>query len=141
MVCIKQEEDSLRGDWYLLFKKDFEFIGVQINEYHIRRTPKEEYKQEIMKLIRISAFTYFMNCKETHSKLDPIHYEKFEVQKYLCSKSINNKYKKLLYLLCSRCFDAKSNFKKLFKNNQNCRFGCLVTEDQNHIFKNCQILN
>ena len=71
-----------------------------------------------MKLIRTSAFTYFMNCK-----------------------LINNKHKKLLYLLRSRCFDAKYNFKKLFKNNLKCRFGCLVTEDQNHIFKNCQILN
>ena len=38
----------------------------------------------------------------------------------------------------SRCFDAKSNFRKLFKNNPFCRFGCLVQEDQNHIFKNCQ---
>ena len=56
----------------------------------------------------------YTNCKETHSKLDPTHYEKF---------------------------DAKSNFKKLFKNNLNCRFGCLVTEDQNHIFKSCQVLN
>ena len=104
-------------------KKDFVFIGAQINEDHIRKTPKEEYKKEIMKLIRTSAFTYCMNCKETHSKLDPIHYEKFEVQKYLCtyvhmyicSKLINNKHKKLLYLLRSRCFDAKYNFKKLFK--------------------------
>ena len=38
----------------------------------------------------------------------------------------------------SRCFDAKSNFRKLFKNNPFCRFGCLVQEDKNHIFKNCQ---
>ena len=42
-----------------------------------------------MKLIRTSAFTYFMNCKNNHSKLDPIHYEKFEVQNtYAASQSI-----------------------------------------------------
>ena len=99
-----QKEDSHRGDWYLLLQKDFDFIGVKMNEDHIRNIQKEDDKKEIMKLIRISAFTYFMNYKETHSKLNPIHYDKLEVQKYLRRNIINNKEQKLLYLLGSSCF-------------------------------------
>ena len=94
-----------------------------------------------MKQIRSSAFTYFMNLKETHTKLDSVQYNKLEFQQYLGSKLLTNKEKTLLYLLRSRCHDAKSNFKKLFKNNLNCRFGCLAQEDQAHIFKNCHKIN
>ena len=112
-----------------------------MNEDTISRTPKEEYKKQIMKQIRKSASSYFVNLKETHTKVDSVHYDKLEIQKYLGSKELTNKEKKLLYLMRSRCFDAKSNFKKLFKNNPFCRFGCLVQEDQDHIFKNCPKLN
>ena len=102
-----------------------------MNEEQISRTPKDEYKTCIMKHIRKSAFTYFINLKETHTKLDSVHYDNLEMQRYLGSKLLSNKEKKLLYLLRSRCFDAKANFKeKLFKDNLYCRFGCLVQEDQ-----------
>ena len=137
-VYMKQKEDPLKGDWFTLLEKDFSFLGINMNEENIRKTPKEQYKKDIMKPIRSSAFTYFMNLKETHTKLDSIHYNKLELQGYLRSKALTNKEKKLLYLLRSRCFDAKSNFKKLYKNNPYCRFGCLFHEDQIHIFKNCQ---
>ena len=112
-----------------------------MDEEKIARTPKEQYKTEILKQIRKSAFTFFMNLKETHTKLDSVNYDKLETQKYLGSKLLTNKEKQLLYLLRSRCYDAKSNFKKIFKNNIKCRFGCLVPEDQAHIFKNCPKLN
>ena len=140
-VYNKQKKEPLKLDWYTLLEKDFTFLGISMDEEKISRTPKEVYKTEILKQIKKSAFTYFLNLKETHSKLDSVHYDTLETQKYLGSKLINNKEKKLLYLLRSRCYDAKSNFKKLFKNNLKCRFGCLVPEDQAHIFENCQILN
>ena len=31
-IYIKQTEDSTPGDWYLLLKKDFEVIGVDMDE-------------------------------------------------------------------------------------------------------------
>ena len=41
-IYIKQTEDSTPGDWYLLLKKYFEFIGVDMNEEEIKNTPKDE---------------------------------------------------------------------------------------------------
>ena len=140
-VYRKQKEEPTKGDWFTLLEKDFGFLGIAMNEEQIKRTPKEQYKKEIMKQIRSSAFTYFMNLKETHTKLDSVQYNKLEFQQYLGSKLLTNKEKTLLYLLRSRCYDAKSNFKKLFKNQLNCRFGCLAQEDQAHIFKNCHKIN
>ena len=51
----KQKEDNIKGDSYLLLIKDFDFIWVDMNEEYIR-TPKEDYKNIIMKLIQSAAF-------------------------------------------------------------------------------------
>ena len=64
-----------------------------MNEDTISRTPKEEYKKQIMKQIRKSASSYFVNLKETHTKVDTVHYDKLEIQKYLGSKELTNKEK------------------------------------------------
>ena len=95
-VYNKQKEEPLKGDWYTLLEKDFNFLGISMNEEQISRTPKDEYKTLVMKHIRKSAFTYFLNLKETHTKLDSLHYDSLEIQRYLGSKLLSNKEKKLL---------------------------------------------
>ena len=95
-VYNKQKEEPLKLDWYTLLEKDFTFLGTSMDEEKISRTPKEVYKTEILKQVRKSAFTYFLNLKETHSKLDSVHYDTLETQKYLGSKLINNKEKKVI---------------------------------------------
>ena len=137
----KQQEDCVKGDWLKLLEKDFKFIGVEMNEEKIRSTPKDIYKKEIKQLIDKAAFSYFIELKNTHKKIKDIHYEALKIQPYLQSKLLNIKEKELLYSLRSHCHQSKFNFKKLFKNNINCRFGCKETEDQIHIFTNCVPLN
>ena len=78
-----------------------------MNEDYISRTPKEDYKNVIMKLIKNAAFQYFNKLKETHKKLDQVEYKELKMQKYLGSKLLSNKEKKLLYLLRSRCYNVK----------------------------------
>lgn len=43
-IYCKQKEDPLKGDWFSILKKDFEFIGIELNERDIANTPKSEYK-------------------------------------------------------------------------------------------------
>ena len=45
---------------------------------------------------------------------------------------------KLMTLLRSKCYQAKSNFRKLLKDNLNCSLGCNKVETQYHIFEECQ---
>ena len=134
----KQKEEYIKGDWFQLLIKDFEFIGIQMDENYIKATPKSVYKKHIKSLIRKAAFKYFMDLKRTHSKLDKIQYQELKIQPYLQSKSLNNKDTELIYNLRSNCYQVKMNFKKMHKNNLKCRFGCLTNEDQNHIFSECQ---
>ena len=53
---------------------------------------------------------------------------------------MNKKEKKVLYILRSRCYEAKSNFKNMHKYDTQCRFCCLTEEDQNHALLECQPL-
>ena len=55
-IYCKQKEDPLKGDWFSILKKDFKFIGIELNERDIANTPKSEYKIKIRKLVEKTAF-------------------------------------------------------------------------------------
>ena len=101
-----------------------------MDEEKISRTAKEQYKTEIKQLIQKAAFKYFTDIQSTHKKIRNIQYEALNIQTYLVDKSFSQKERKLLYLLRLHCHKSKFNFKKLFKNEILCRFGCSKIEDQ-----------
>ena len=136
-IYFKQKEEPIKGNWFQLLKKDFEFIEIDLNEEKIMQTSKSEYKSEIKALVHKATFKYFMNKKKNHSKLDEIKYTKLQLQPYLSSSVINNKQKELLYILRSKCHNSKKNFKKLNRNNLFCALGCSTNEDQIHVFTQC----
>ena len=53
----------MKGDWYNLLMKDFQFIGIDMDEDEISRTSKEEYKKKIKLLLQKAAFEYSMKLK------------------------------------------------------------------------------
>ena len=69
MSYTKQREDPLKGDWFELLKKYFKFIGLEINEKEIAKTPKIEYKKQIKKLVEKAALQYMLNVKNGLSKI------------------------------------------------------------------------
>ena len=74
----KQKENYVKGDWFELLVRDFEFIEKDINEKEISEMPKDAYKKKIKVLINKAVFKFFMNIKETQSKLDGVTYSKLE---------------------------------------------------------------
>ena len=42
-VYLKQEDSPCKGDWILLVRKDFEFIGEEINYSFMKNTSTEDY--------------------------------------------------------------------------------------------------
>ena len=52
----KQKQQPTPGDWFQLLKKDFAFIGEEIDESMIMSTPKNEYKEKIKEKITRAAF-------------------------------------------------------------------------------------
>ena len=137
-IYYKQKEESVKGDWYKLILKDFEFMEIDLNEEEIISTPKEQYKKKIKQLVEKAAFKQFMAEKVQLSKLNEVTYEKLTIQPYLTSRKFNNKERNLLYALRSRCHASKLNFRKMYKNDLKCTFGCPDPEDQRHTFTNCR---
>ena len=121
-IYLKKKEESANGDWIKLLEKDFLFIECEMDEETIAATPKETYKKNIKNMINKSAFKYFMQIKETHSKLDQLEYTELKIQPYLKSLAINNKEKELLFNIRSKSHHSKDNFRKLYRNNLNCSF-------------------
>ena len=65
----KQKLEPLKGDWIQLLKNDFEFMGVEVDEHEIMKTPKNVYRQKIKSLIRNSAFKELTEKKNSLSKI------------------------------------------------------------------------
>ena len=79
--------------------------------------------------------------QQKESKIKDITYEQLELKEYLKHEMFSKQEKELLVEIRSKCYNAKSNFKKRHLNRTDCSFGCPETEDQKHIFLNCPKLN
>ena len=95
----------------------------------------------IKKLIQKAAFKYFLKEKERHSKLNEITYSELRIQPYLVDNRFTKEERDLMISLRSRCHDSKNNFKKLYKNDIYCRYGCKSIESQIHLLTQCITLS
>ena len=101
-------------------------------------TSKSVYKTKIKGLVNKAAYQYFLNLKETNSKLYETVYSRFELQPYLKTKLLDQNQKELLYCLRSKCHSSKINLRKLHRGTLQCIFHCAIDEDQRHAFTTCQ---
>ena len=104
----------------------------------IKKIPKETYKKIVKNLVEKAALKTYVAKKETHQKIRHLEYERLELKPYLKSNEFSGKERKLLTLLRSRCHPARNDFKKMYKNQIKCNFGCDEVEDQEHIFMRCE---
>ena len=137
----KQKQDSFKGDWFQLIKQDFAFMGIDMNEDEMKKTPKEIYRKKIKTLVNKAAFQELLEEKKKLSKIKNINYDSYDIQPYLKSNVFTSEERNLLYALRSRMHPAKLNFKKMHSNNLYCSYGCLANEDQRHLFQECSRLD
>ena len=137
-VYQKQEESSCKGDWVLLVRKDFEFIGENMDQRFILHTSKEDYNKYIKTKVQNAAFKSYLVLKEqSKTKMKHLKYDKLAIQNYLVSDLFSIEEKRLLSSLRSMCYPAKMNFRKMNKGNLKCSFLCNEDETQMHIFQEC----
>ena len=75
--------------------------------------------------------------KQRNTKLNEVKYSDLKPKPNLKDHMFSKEERTLLTSLRSRCYNAKSNFKKLYKNYLNCMLGCDLLEIQNHVFTQC----
>ena len=136
-VYVKQKEEAVKGDWYKLIESDFKFIGEDFDENSLKMKTKSEFKRWVNVKVRKAAFALYIEEMKGLSKIKTLEYTKLEVQEYLTSAMFNKQERQLLIDLRSKCHQSKENFRKLYKNNIKCRFGCDKDENQRHVFTEC----
>ena len=112
------------GDFIDLVKNDFETIGWKITEEEIRNLSKQNFKKIVKSKISNAAFIYLKDMKKTHSKMNNVHYDKFEISKYLNSPLFSRNDRFLLLALRTRTLRGiRSDFPGLYKDRM-CPLGC-----------------
>ena len=62
-----------------IIKKDFAFLGIELNEQDIKSNNKCDYKKKIKELIRKAAFIEYVKEKEQKSKLNHLTYDSLKI--------------------------------------------------------------
>ena len=64
-----QKESPVKGDWVKHVEKDFEMIGMDINENEIETMSKSKYKTIVKNKIRDYIFKILREHQEGHKKI------------------------------------------------------------------------
>jgi hypothetical protein len=140
-VYLKQKESPLKGDWINSVRKDYQFIGEELEnmEDFIKNTSKEVFSKIIKHRVYKAAFKSYLEMKEScKKKMSQLTYEEFKIRDYLTSTQLNSEEKRILFSLRSNCYPAKINFKNMNKGNLKCSLNCDEIETQIHIFETCE---
>ena len=130
---LAQQDEPTRGDWYSTIKADLEQLDINMNFQQIRNVSVNCFKTIVRKQIRLKALAYLQQCQLSHSKSRQVTYKKLEMEEYL--KPGNNltiQEKQFIFKARTNMLNVKSNF-KIGQPDLNCRKGCAVPEDQQHI--------
>jgi hypothetical protein len=123
-----QKENTSKGDFFELVRKDLDMIGEVFDEEAIILKNKTTFKAHIKIKINEAAFQELKTIQSTHTKVKEIIYEQFKIQPYMKSNIFTNRMVEVLFSLqSSMTRNLKSNFSSIFKGNMRCRLNC---EDQ-----------
>ena len=104
----------------------------------IKSLKKSSFKNLVKDKVKILAFHYLTNKKTEHSKMDHLHYDTLEIQKYLRSTKIYPNLAKQIFKWRTRMVNFKMNFQN-GSTNLLCPLGCLGNDRQDLILK-CSVL-
>ena len=86
-----------------------------------------------------AAFNYLQTLQQSHSKMENINYDKFELSPYLCSPLFNNESRSLLLALRTRTVRGiRSDFGGLYPD-KSCPLGCGDMDTLKNILS-CKVL-
>ena len=126
-----QKYNPSNNDWTNRIKKDMDILNINITEEDIKSHNKIKFKKLVKRKSRQAAFKFLMNIKDSHSKLDNLHYKDLKMQKYLSSNLIYKNDAQLLFKLRTRMTNFKSNFKN-GSDDISCKL-CPNEDRQDHI--------
>jgi hypothetical protein len=130
-----QKQQPVRGDFVKLARKDWESMGIHMNETQLAIMSKAEAKRYIKLNVRDAALKDLRRNQATKSKITHIQYDKLQIQEYLISGELTNREANTIAAIRSKCSRGiKTNFKKQFKDIK-CPLKCGKDDTQSHLLE------
>ena len=79
-----------------LVKRDFNKVGMNLDEPQIQESSKAEFKIKVKHAFKQYVFKKLKKLQEGHSKISTISYQTFEAQRYLSNHTLNQGSRKIL---------------------------------------------
>ena len=98
----EQKRNTSQGDFVELVEEDLDSIELNMTERMIQRMPKQKFKKIVKTKVLDASFKYLKGMKQTHSKLQYLKYDRFEMSEYLKSPKFNTVDISLLLALRTR---------------------------------------
>ena len=139
-VLIAQIENPTNGDWITTALEDLKTLDINLKLDEIQRSSKINFKTMVKEKVKIKAFQYLLEIKDSHSKTSNLVYSALRLQDYLMPFSLLSiKEKSFIFSARCRMVEVRCNF-KTGKADLNCRKCHQEPETQQHIFV-CPELN
>ena len=138
-VFNSQKMFTVKNDWILQVQTDLKECGINLAESEISKLKRISFKKLVCEKINLLSAQYLTGLREHHSKSEHLIYSK-EMQPYLRNELLNIEGKKLLFRIRNRLIDVKTNFKRKYNNNLECRLCNAAEESQAHLVQCSEII-
>ena len=135
-----QRTFSVKNDWFLQIKSDLEVCDITLSESEIRGMKEHTIRKLIKEKISLISAQYLIKLRGKHSKSINLKYSD-KIQPYLRNEELSIQNKKLMFRIRNRLIDVKTNFKKKYNNNLECRLCSSPEESQSHLVECIEIVN
>ena len=100
------EEKPIKNDFVNSWKDDLKKIGLTLAE--IENISKQKFKNIVKKKVKMLAFNYLIEQKNSQSKAKDINYKKLEIQRYFVEGNSTTSLAKLIFKARTKTLDIKT---------------------------------
>ena len=114
-ILLAQVESPLKNNWWLDVESDLASFNINMSLEEIKNMEKESFAKLVKEKCRETIFKDLMAMKSTHSKMENLKYDKFEMSQYL---KVSDKWSaSSAYKFQTRMSEVAENFRGKYGNN------------------------
>ena len=121
-----QKIKMTKGDWFEMIQNEKKKCNITLSDEEIVNTSKFKFKHLVEKKVNTYAFEYLKEKASVHSKsfkiLEEVKFKSRMTRKlYFKENTLTKVDAQLLFKLCSKMLDVKSNFRNMYIGDLTCR--------------------
>ena len=132
-IYIAQKNYPIKGDWVNQVEEDLVKMGIKMDDLEISLMKKSLFKSMVKRCVRTASFNSLTEIQQTHTKINNIKYVKFRLQRNLNNDNFTTHERSTLFNIRANCVNGfKMCTPSIYRNNTNCKLGCLEDDTINH---------